>query len=103
MAVTEIWAVHNRLDRLLSYVSNKEKTENREYDDLKDLIEYDADELKTEQRLFVTGLNCEPENAYVKMKSSYALNDKPLSIVAYHAYQSFAAGEVDGRRRMKSA
>ncbi|MDD4496016.1 MAG: relaxase/mobilization nuclease domain-containing protein [Eubacteriales bacterium] len=97
MAVTEIWAVHNRLDRLLSYVSNKDKTENREYDDLKELIEYDADELKTEQRLFVTGLNCEPENAYEKMKSSYALNDKSLSIVAYHAYQSFAAGEVDGK------
>ena len=53
MAVTEIWPVHNRADHLLAYVTNRDKTTNTDYDDLKDLIEYDANEIKTERKLFV--------------------------------------------------
>jgi len=97
MAVTEIWPVHNRADHLLAYVTNRDKTTNTDYDDLKDLIEYDANEIKTERKLYVTGINCEPENAYAKMKEAYKLNDKVMPIVAYHAYQSFRAGEVDAK------
>ena len=97
MAVTEIWGINVRLDKFIAYVVNKDKTENVEYQALQNLIKYDTDELKTEKKLYVTGINCEPENAYKKMTEAYALNDKPMPVVAYHAYQSFKEGEVDAK------
>lgn len=94
MAVTKIWAVRSRLDHLIEYVSNTEKTENTSYGDLQAVLEYTGDSAKTEQKYFVSGINCQPETAYAAMSASLKLNDKALRVLAYHGYQSFAAGEV---------
>jgi hypothetical protein len=64
MAVTKIWAVRSRLDHLVDYVSNVDKTLNTGFDDLKSVIEY-GDDYKTEQRFFSSGINCQPETAYL--------------------------------------
>ena len=97
MAVTEIWPINVRLDKFIAYVVNKDKTVNDNYEALQNLLAYDTNELKTEKKMYVTGINCEPENAYKKMTEAYTLNDKPMPNIAYHAYQSFRAGEVDAK------
>jgi hypothetical protein len=40
MAVTKIWAVRSRLDHLVEYVSNVDKSINLDFDNLKSVIEY---------------------------------------------------------------
>ncbi len=93
MATTKIWAVHSRLDHLMDYVSNKEKTNNIEYD-LNTVLEYAKEDLKTEKKYYVSGINCNPETAITSMMNSHKKNTKDLKVLAYHGYQSFAEGEV---------
>ena len=94
MATTKIWAVHSRLDHLVDYVANKDKTANLVFDDLHNVLEYSSDEAKTEQKYFVSGVNCQPETAYPAMKAALSLNHKPLKILGFHGYQSFAEHEI---------
>ena len=70
-------------------------TENETSEALKNLIWYDADESKTEQRLYVTGIGCTPENALSVMNKNLSTYPTNSDRVAYHAYQSFAEDEVD--------
>ena len=99
MAVTKIWDVKGRLDKPISYVMNPEKTENPRFEEsylqaLNDVIEYAADEEKTEQHYFVTAINCNitcARRQFANVKKSF---DKEDGIIAYHGYQSFAPGEV---------
>jgi Relaxase/Mobilisation nuclease domain. len=94
MATTKIWAVHSRLDHLVDYVANKGKTANLFFDDLRNVLEYSGDETKTEQKYFVSGLNCQPETAYPAMRQALRLSKKSIKVLGYHAYQSFAENEV---------
>jgi len=94
MATTKMWAVHNRLDCLVSYVSNKTKTVNTEYGELQSVIEYAGASYKTEQRFYVSGINCNAQTAFISMTIAHKKNDKSLRVVAYHGYQSFAESEV---------
>ena len=96
MATTKIWAVKERLRQLIEYVSDLDKTtENETSEALKNLLWYDADESKTEQRLYVTGIRCTPDNALDVMNKNLSTFPTDSDRVAYHAYQSFAADEVD--------
>lgn len=98
MAVTKIWVVKNNLRQLLSYVCNPEKvTEKASEETLKVLVEYGADPSKTEQSLYVSGVECTQENAVRVMSNLLKRNKKDSDRVAYHAYQSFAKGEVSAR------
>ena len=67
MATTKIWDIRGRVDKLIRYVVNPEKTADLEYaaamHTIENVIEYDADSMKTEQHLFVTGVNCDENNA----------------------------------------
>ena len=49
---------------------------------------------KTEKKLFVTGLNCDPETARDQMVITKQRFCKEDGILAFHAYQSFAKGET---------
>ena len=86
-----------RLDYLVRYVANTEKTANLTFDDLTNPLEYAGDEWKTEQKEFVTGIHCQPETAYQSMKESLQRSEARSNILAFHGYQSFAAGEVDAK------
>ena len=93
MAVTKIWAIKSHLEQLIDYVSNREKTSAEKIDEtLGKVLHYDMNEHKTEQRLYVSGVNCNPEEAKEQMRE--LLTDSESDRVAYHAYQSFKPGEV---------
>lgn len=86
MATTKIWAVKNRLDHVLEYVSNEEKT----IDKLGDYVSRDS---ATQNQKYMTCINCssnDPFTSMMNLKESYHDNSK---IIAYHAIQSFKPGE----------
>ncbi len=96
MATTKIWDVKSHLSQLIAYVANVEKTIEK-FDDetLKALITYGIDDLKTEERKLVTPINCTVDNAPTEMARLNSMSKSKSDTVAYHAYQSFARGEVD--------
>ena len=96
MATTKIWDVKSHLSQLIAYVANVEKTIEK-FDDetLKALVSYGIDDLKTEERKLVTPINCTVENAPTEMARLNSMSKSKSDTVAYHAYQSFARGEVD--------
>lgn len=96
MATTKIWKVENNLGRLIDYARNTHKTMNPDWNTaLHDVLHYAADDLKTEQRFYVTGINCLPDTALREMQLTKERYGKTDGIVAFHAYQSFAANEVN--------
>ena len=102
MATTKIWKVIKRMDHVLDYAEDKEKTKVIEYrknnemivDDLVNVIDYAKNADKTEKEFYVTGINCEPDSAYEEMQDTKKYYHKEDKILAFHAYQSFKEGEV---------
>ena len=98
MAVTKIWNIRGRAESPLEYITNPEKTL-REFTEsekqaLADVIAYAADEDKTEQFFYTTGINCSVEFARDQFNATKIRFGKTGGNVAYHAYQSFREGEV---------
>lgn len=73
MATTKIWKIKNRFDNVIDYVSNKDKTDNKKY---------------------VSGINCLPETAFKEMSIVKKQYNKTNGILGFHAYQSFKGYEV---------
>ena len=99
MATTGIWKIEKRLDHVIDYTTNVEKTINSEYgkDNYKDLhnvIEYATADYKTEKQYYVSGINCSPETALKEMTITKKEYEKTSGILGFHAFQSFAEGEV---------
>ena len=99
MAVCEIWDVRGRLDHPIDYAENPEKTANPKYTEadlqaMVDVMEYATNKDKTEQRYFVTGVNCDPTTARDEMMIAKAQWNDESEIVCYHGFQSFKNGEV---------
>ena len=71
MATTKIWDVSAHVSKLLAYVANKNKTvmeiENKNFDEAErlaaEILGLLYDHFATEEKKFVTGINCTPENA----------------------------------------
>ena len=98
VAVTKIWNIRGRAGSPLTYITDPEKTQ-REFSEserqaLQDVIAYAANEDKTEKLFYTTGINCSVEFARDQFDTVKLLYDKTGGNVAYHAYQSFAPGEV---------
>ena len=99
MAATRIWSIKGRLDSVINYVTNPEKTDGSRYTDkelqaLTDVIDYAEDGAKTHNKVYVSGINLSPDIArdlMVMTKLQFGKTDK---ILAYHGYQSFLPGEV---------
>ena len=102
MAVTSIWYVSNRVDDVVKYVVNPDKT--MEKPELSpeaisarkavgDVIDYASDANKTEQMMYVTGINCSPDTAADQFLETKLYWDKTGGRLAYHGYQSFLEGE----------
>lgn len=94
MATVSLWKVDNRLDHVIDYAANIEKTSLKNKEDLKDVLDYATRSTKTEQKLFVNALNCTPASAYEQMQETKKEYGKKNGILAFHGYQSFAPGEV---------
>lgn len=102
MATTSLWKVVKRMDHVIDYATNKEKTKAIEFnnryemivDDLRNVIDYARNADKTEKEYFVSGVNCEPDSAYEEMQDAKKFYHKEDKILAFHAYQSFVEGEV---------
>lgn len=94
MATTSIWKISIRLDEVIRYAQNEDKTDGAKYNDLHRAIEYAKADYKTEQQLYATGINCDIETAFQEMTETKKLFDKEDGILGYHAFQSFAEGEV---------
>lgn len=97
MGIIFIKDIQSRLDKTISYIGNKKKTLNENYEeiflDLHNALNYTVDDLKTEQKFFVDGINCRYENALKKMTETKKEFHKTDKILGYHIIQSFAPGE----------
>lgn len=105
MAVTSLWRIKGRIDKVVDYASNPEKTEKPAVDgeDISAVIGYAMQQEKTtvvsgegEQilRQFVSGINCCPGTAVSEMIAVKRRFGKEGGTTAYHGYQSFAPGEA---------
>ena len=102
MAVTSIWYVNSRVEKALAYIMNPDKT--TEKPELSpdaiaarkavgDVIDYASNADKTEQMMYVTGINCSPDNALDEFMNTKRYWNKTGGRLAYHGYQSFLEGE----------
>ena len=99
MATTRIWSIKGRLDSVINYVTNPEKTDGSRYTDtelqaLTDVIDYAEDGAKTHNKVYVSGINLSPNIARDQMVMTKLQFGKTDKILAYHGYQSFLPGEV---------
>ena len=68
MAVTSIWARSGRVDQLIDYARNPEKTNELSADSVAALhaidgvIQYTVNDVKTEKRAYVACINCTSED-----------------------------------------
>ena len=101
MATTKIWKVENRLDHVMDYTTNEEKTKNDylengvdDYDSIRQVMMYATNADKTEKQFYTTGINCDVDSAVEEMRNAKDFWHKTDGILAFHAYQSFNEGEV---------
>lgn len=103
MATTSIWRVKGYLRGVLLYAENPYKTTelspfetpaNADLNAMEDVISYAAREDATEERRYVSGVNCTPNNAREVMTKTKNEFEKTGGTIAYHGYQSFRKGEV---------
>ena len=102
MAVTSIWYVSTHVNRAINYVVNPEKTTEKPElspeaisarKSVGDVINYASNSDKTEQMMFVTGINCSPHSAADEFMETKYLWGKTDGRLAYHGYQSFLEGD----------
>ena len=96
MAITKILPVRGQLKGCLDYAANPQKTEYLNTADRQRLMNYTQNGDKTEHQLYVSGFNCDPQNAYYLMQATKRRWGKPLDggNVGYHIIQSFKPGEA---------
>ncbi len=75
MAITKIYAKRARLDKLIQYVINPEKTD---------------------EMALVSGIGCEVKTAYSEMMQVKELLHQTDGVQGYHIIQSFSPEEIDG-------
>ena len=73
MATTKIWKIKSRFDNVIDYITNKDKTDNKKY---------------------VTSINCMADIAFKEMSIIKQQFNKTSGILGFHAYQSFKGCEV---------
>ncbi len=65
-----------------------------ENDDVANVLDYAARSTKTEQKKYVSAINCSPERARDQMMLTKTHYHKQNGILLWHGYQSFKPGEV---------
>jgi len=92
MAYTKIFARSMRLDKMLSYVRNAEKTSFGNA--IEGIVDYAANPDKTAEQIFVSTMNCTRAGATEEMMATKKRWSKEDGVQCYHVIQSFAPGEV---------
>ena len=75
MAITKIYAKRARLDKLIRYVINPDKTD---------------------EMTLVSGIGCEVKTAYAEMMQTKEMFHQTDGVQAYHIIQAFSPEEIDG-------
>ena len=96
MASTGFWPVKSRLKEVIDYAENPDKTTDKKFldEDLWAALRYVENDQKTDQTMYVSGINCPNQRAYQCMMATKRRYGKFGGNVAYHGYQSFVAEEV---------
>lgn len=98
MATTSIWAVKSRVDHVLDYATNEQKTDRRwsekDLQAMRDVMDYAMNDAKTEKQFYVTSIHCDLRDARTEMALLKRRHNKEDGILAFHGYQSFKPGEV---------
>ena len=96
MASTGFWPVKSRLKEVIDYAENPNKTTDKRFldEDLWAALRYVENDQKTDQTMYVSGINCPKQRAYQCMMATKRRYGKLGGNVAYHGYQSFMSGEV---------
>ena len=96
MATTGYWPVKSRLKEVIDYAENPDKTIDKRYvdSDLYAALQYVSNDKKTDECMYVSGINCNVKRAYERMTATKKRFGKTGGNVAYHGYQSFQTGEV---------
>ena len=101
MAVTSIWPITGNPDGVIEYAINPQKTSETSLEEtaalhaIDNVVEYTANDLKTEKRMYVSGVNCQIPYAKEQFMETKRHFGKMDGRTCYHGYQSFRAGEVD--------
>lgn len=77
MAVTKFLTRKTRLDTIIKYIMNGEKTE---------------------KMMYVSGVNCRPDTAISEMQNTKKRFDKEDGIISYHLIQSFDGKEISPKK-----
>ena len=105
MAITKIWPVKDNLSRVYRYISNEEKTTEEISDGLNEVLTYTTQGYKTNEKEYITGINCSPASAVKQMihtKKSYGKDDeerrkyRSQSCDDASSYSSQAIADEDG-------
>ena len=96
MATTGFWPVRGKLKKVLDYADNPDKTTAKEYldEDLYQALRYTEQDSKTDEKKYVSGVNCSAAFAYEEMMAVKRKYGERGKVVAYHGYQSFKADEL---------
>lgn len=98
MATTSLWKGDKRLDHVIDYATDEEKTKNENeggnFDSIEKLLTYATNPTETEKLFYTTGINCKVDNAVKEMQFIKKLYGKEKGILAFHGYQSFKEREV---------
>ena len=96
MATTGLWPIKGNLKTVIDYADNPDKTTLEKYldTDLYAALRYTENDDKTDQKMFVTGINCSKHTAYEQMVATKHRFGKLGGNVCYHGYQSFKVDEV---------
>ena len=105
--MTSIWPIKGRIDKVINYARNPEKVteaifqKQAELHTIDSVMQYAANDMKTEQRSYVTVLNVRSEEEAAKQFAEtkdywtrVSGEKKTGGRICFHGYQSFAAGEV---------
>ncbi|MCM1285927.1 MAG: relaxase/mobilization nuclease domain-containing protein [Acetobacter sp.] len=95
MATTSLWHIKGNLRDLIDYVENPDKTNvSNSLQDFVNVFSYDTNPNKTNNKEFVTSINCLKEIALQQMILTKKQFNKEDKYIAWHGYQSFKPDEV---------
>lgn len=104
MAVTSIWPIKGRVKAVIDYANDPSKikassqAEQTALHTVNGVLDYAGDEMKTERRLYVRGINCSLDNAAEQFMETKRFWQKTGGRTAFHGYQSFRTGEVTAKQ-----